>query len=410
MDSATSRPLATSTCHQCLWRPLLGALLIALLGGPMSPAWGQNPYSRRAWKPAPINSGFVFVDGQYIEPPYELEYASEGLKINGHLASPSTPPEKQELTNSRFYSTSTWDGGSAGERGRGPGDSGRNAGDGSQRSRRGGPGPNQPGPHRLPMGPNAAGPNLTIFQELSNSGIVVLFKGQTAVTMPQAQANEILRVMVRGPEARTQQTDNNLILDSILAALPDHADENAWRKWLTSFEPSELLLARATSIVEGVETVEKNNYAELNASRRLQDWAYPLTVFGMLMGVLSLGHLLQSPPKPAYLELNEKQQAYLARSVFYSLGLIVILSALDLTWTILAWDAGRMSELNPIGSQFMGNTFLLTLFKAGATLMSCGILLALRHYERAQWASWWLCLILTLLTFRWLVLNSMFVG
>jgi hypothetical protein len=53
---------------------------------------------------------------------------------------------------------------------------------------------------------------------------------------------------------------------------------------------------------------------------------------------------------------------------------------------------------------------MLSIFKATATLLSCSLLLFLRRHPRAQLASWWLCLVCTLLTFRWLVLNSMFVA
>ena len=38
------------------------------------------------------------------------------------------------------------------------------------------------------------------------------------------------------------------------------------------------------------------------------------------------------------------------------------------------------------------------------------LLVALRKHHRAQVAAWWVCLILTVLTFRWLVLNSLFVA
>jgi hypothetical protein len=43
------------------------------------------------------------------------------------------------------------------------------------------------------------------------------------------------------------------------------------------------------------------------------------------------------------------------------------------------------------------------------TIASCALLVALRKHHRAQVAAWWVCLILTVLTFRWLVLNSLFV-
>jgi hypothetical protein len=89
--------------------------------------------------------------------------------------------------------------------------------------------------------------------------------------------------------------------------------------------------------------------------------------------------------------------------------LIAALSGLDLVWTLLASHAGQMAELNPIGTQLLGNPLHLSLFKITATVASCSLLMFLRRHPRAQLATWWMCLICTVLTFRWLVLHSMFI-
>jgi hypothetical protein len=50
----------------------------------------------------------------------------------------------------------------------------------------------------------------------------------------------------------------------------------------------------------------------------------------------------------------------------------------------------------------------LILFKAIAVSVTIGLLYALHRRPVAQVASWWSCLVLTLLTARWLTFHSMF--
>ncbi len=51
---------------------------------------------------------------------------------------------------------------------------------------------------------------------------------------------------------------------------------------------------------------------------------------------------------------------------------------------------------------------LLAVFKLTSLLLACWILLRLRRYHGAQVASWWMCLVCTVLTFRWVTFNSLF--
>jgi hypothetical protein len=92
-----------------------------------------------------------------------------------------------------------------------------------------------------------------------------------------------------------------------------------------------------------------------------------------------------------------------------SLVLIALLSCIDLVWTLAATGAGAMSELNPLGSRLIGDPAQLVLFKLGVTIAPIAILYVLHRRPVAQIASWWCCLLLTLLTARWVVFQSMFV-
>jgi len=69
-----------------------------------------------------------------------------------------------------------------------------------------------------------------------------------------------------------------------------------------------------------------------------------------------------------------------------------------------------MRELNPLASRLISDPEALVAFKVVATLLGCGVLFALRRHSRAQLASWWMCLVCTMLTFRWLMFNSMFIA
>ena len=52
-------------------------------------------------------------------------------------------------------------------------------------------------------------------------------------------------------------------------------------------------------------------------------------------------------------------------------------------------------------------TMRLAQFKVGVTFASLALIWVLRRQKRAQIAAWWICLVLTLVTCRWLMVNSL---
>ncbi len=128
----------------------------------------------------------------------------------------------------------------------------------------------------------------------------------------------------------------------------------------------------------------------------------------MIAVVLGFGHLLSNKP---LIETTSEDQADFTqaqRIVGRSLLIVGILSAVDLVWTIAASQSGTMRELNPLGSQLLDNPMQLIIFKLVATSTAIGLLYWLHRQPIAQVASWWSCLVLTLLTARWLTFHSMF--
>ena len=94
--------------------------------------------------------------------------------------------------------------------------------------------------------------------------------------------------------------------------------------------------------------------------------------------------------------------------VIRSLLLVAMLSMVDLIWTILASHTGAMRELNPLGRQWIDSPAQLVLFKFTVVSTAIGLLYWLHQRPIAQVASWWSCLVLALVTARWLTFNSMF--
>lgn len=299
-----------------------------------------------------VESGYVFINNQYIESPYKLEVAEGGVTINGHSIAIEPVPR-----DPRF--------------------------------------------RRVPVSRNQS--LWQIHELLIGQGALIAKDDSPVVFLDQTKTLQMLRMMCI-------RESRSLHLEEFLALLPEEADATAWRAWLSSFEPSSSLQERAGPPVQMLTEREAIGQSAIVANQRLQAWAYPLTVFGMLAGVVSFGHLLQFPPQGSYDVAPSRRRRDLCRATVIFLVMVIVLSMLDLVWTLLASQAGQMNELNPIGRRLMEDPVQLTIFKMVATLFSCGLLMWLRKHPRAQLASWWLCLICTLLTFRWLVLNSMFVA
>lgn len=106
---------------------------------------------------------------------------------------------------------------------------------------------------------------------------------------------------------------------------------------------------------------------------------------------------------------DDETRKVVGRSVL----LIGILSLLDLVSTIVTSQAGMMREMNPLGNGLLGDGLgnsvaAVTLFKITVTGVAVTILFSLRRRAFAQSAAWWCCLIMTLLTARWVIFQSMF--
>lgn len=353
---------------------------------------------------ARAETGYVILDGAYLAPPYVIRSTSQELTINGRTV-------RSPLPAARWPAWGGWrkapggEGFGAGGFGRGRGFGGARSG--MSRSDEGSPAPSRSGerPGGAARGPARwMSPAWRVVRRLENEAILVAFEGQTAVFLdPGPQQEQFFEaVHARDPECEAFR--------SLVQALPGDADREVWSKWLAEIEQSNELWQRIDEVVRASAVRLVANESQIAATQRIQGLAYPLTVAGMVLGVLALGHLLRSFPQTPDEAESARARAGFVRATVISLALVVALSALDLVWTLLAAQAGQIRELNPLGSQWIDDPQALLAFKTAATLVGCGLLLTLRRHHLAQLAAWWLCLLCTVLTFRWVVFNSMFVA
>ncbi|MCR9294850.1 MAG: DUF5658 family protein [bacterium] len=177
---------------------------------------------------------------------------------------------------------------------------------------------------------------------------------------------------------------------------------DAWSLMPENLQVSQSLENWMRGCIAEADAVFQKNQREIFAVKVMDRSAYPLTIIGMMLGVFALGHTLR------WSSLNPVGDEAI-RFVRIALMLILAMSALDLIWTALSAAAGEMRELNPMAVHLVDSPGLLVVFKLVVTLLACGILMTLRSQPKAQFATWWMCLVCVLLTFRWVVFQSLMV-
>lgn len=165
-------------------------------------------------------------------------------------------------------------------------------------------------------------------------------------------------------------------------------------------------VTRLQEVLDALEQTRATNRAQIASVRRSEWYSYAFTVTAMLIGVMSFGHLLSNPPPRNTKWTQADTSPDATRPVLISLGLICVLSLIDLLWTTAKSGYSHFQEMNPLGSQLLLDGTSPIVFKATTLAVSVFLLFVLRRYRGAQLASWWMCMVCTLLTFRWIVLDS----
>lgn len=309
--------------------------------------------------PAPIHrEGFLFLNGQYLTPPYSFSCQAGEVRVNGRQLQHSA-----EDWNRICYKDAT---------------------------------ANMPSDQELQE-------NLKIW--LTTSTVLVSFPEQPLVMFRLSEEAGATLI-----EHLTDHHSGATWVDEMGDRLPEGTDRDQFRSWLSEFHPPDELTRRASDSLGQLAALEQDHSIKSAAIRRLDFLAYPLTMGGMLLCVFSIGHLMIYRPEPGAGSYDVDTSAMAQKMVSICIGLVVIFSGLDLFWTILATQAGQMREMNPIGSHLVDNPWALSVYKVAATSLAAGLFYGFRKYRRIQMASWWACLTLTLLTVRWVAIHSLMMG
>ncbi|MFO7903960.1 MAG: DUF5658 family protein [Planctomycetota bacterium] len=246
---------------------------------------------------------------------------------------------------------------------------------------------------------------------LSNGGAVVVFDGEFAALFSRDSAAYILATLLSDTSNASPATRAGALF-GVQPSL-GRVSPGQWVQIVSGFEPTTELRERVEALIESEDAQAQLVEAQLQTSRWYQVLTskpvrYMITVTGMLLAVVALGNLLLYRPSGGgqWSDVTDGMADGLdMRRIVILLGL---LGSFDLLLTLAAQQAGGFMELNPLGSELITSPLGLAAFKLTSLVVACSILLRLRHYRGAQIASWWLCMICTVLTFRWVTFNSLF--
>lgn len=163
---------------------------------------------------------------------------------------------------------------------------------------------------------------------------------------------------------------------------------------------------RLREVLDAIGVIDARNASDVATVKRSTWLSYVFTVVAMMIAVISFGHLITSPPPrhKKWVQIDSTPDAM--RTVTESLVLVCLLSFIDLAWTTVQSQEFHFQEMNPLGHQILLSANSLVPFKIVSVLTCITLLFFLRKYYGAQLASWWICMICTLIAFRWIVLDS----
>lgn len=319
------------------------------------------------------DKGYLFIDGTYIEAPYQIEFQTDGFSVNGkNYLAEDFNLQADEVRNPQHR--------------RRPGIRG---------------GRSQESALQTTLS------TLASQLQMLRSGVVVLLAKNASPTFtpPGIASYELIELLA----SDDPDSLNNLAFGGLI-----HSEMNreAWRQAVSGLQISTAFLEHARIQIAEHHALILSNQQQVTANQWTARLQYPLTIFAFFLVVAALGHLMTNAEQMiAGVNLSTVASDGLPtikRTTIVLLTILSLMSLLDLVWTLLAHQSGTMRELNPLGNELVHSPVQLFLFKTMATGTAVGLLYWLRETPLARRATWWSCLILTLLTARWLTFNSMF--
>lgn len=329
----------------------VGFILLGLLFLPCGGYAQDVDNPERVMPEEPIPTGFVFIDNQYVESPYEVVQREGTIFLNEH-------PLQLKEVQSGFEHSRRW----------------RN--------------------HRY-------SPSIKIQQIkrlLESDGLLVYFSPEQSIHwFHRNSAYTILDILLHEETAEDK-------LERFAQEIPSLPNADSWRDIIEKFEPTRHLEQRMEEHISASrDPVEQ----PVNLEDPQHGAMYYFTVAGMILTVFGFGTVLQYRPP----ELNQwgtqnsdSGSLSLVKSCVLLLG---ALSIFDLVCTMVLNEMGSFWEVNPFANSLVDRSIELMAFKLVPIVMGMTFLFWARSYAAAQMASWWLCLVLTLLTARWVIVTSL---
>ncbi|MFG0286560.1 MAG: DUF5658 family protein [Rhodopirellula sp. JB044] len=324
--------------------------------------------------------GFLFVEGAYVPSPYKIEFEEDLFRINGQEYSASSYDLTRQINRG---------GGPRGHRPRGMGFRG------GERFR-----------GERPQDVTEYNPLWGLAREMAylNHGAIIVLKSDMPPMLlwPGQHGYELLQTLVATADGPIDDVEVSRAVTSV-------EDQQTWTDLVVGFDATEPFLERAGTLINEMNSIETTAKRQHAAQQLSEQIGYPLTVFALVLVVVAVGHLL-THAQAINLQVDDpKTRETIKKSTVISLVIVGLMSAVDLVWTLVAHQTGTMREMNPLGSRLIADPVQLIMFKVLITSLSIGLLFWLRELPFARRATWWCCLVLTLLTARWVTFHSLFV-